>query len=572
MKHLILLITLLITTLSNAQTELKLNDTISKEISSIKNHDYTLYLEDNQLAFLTLNQIGVDVAITSFGTDGKKIREFDSPNGRYGPEMIIINSTKKGLYKLQIASIDPKDIEGEYKLSVQKIIKKATTLFEQVDQVFLPWDNSNTPGAAVAIIKNGSVVYQNTYGSANLEYDLPITKKSVFMTGSVAKQFTAFSIMLLEQEGKLSLDDDIRKYIPEVPDFGHTITLKHLANHTSGFREEAVLAGMMGWLESDVVTTEQILKVISKQKALNFKPGEQYMYCNTGYTLLAEVVSRVSGQTFATYAKENIFDPLKMRNTEFFDDYQKIIKNKAYSYYPSGNGFKKSILNDANPGSSGLLTTIEDLSLWVLNFQNHKIGNAAIFKKMATKGVLNNGESTNYGLALERSTYKGLSEIGHGGAIGGFRARIATFPEQDFAVIVIANTSSIHPYHIPNQIVDIFLKDEFIPETNKKANIQPETSKVVKKEEPVDYASFESYVGKYYSDELSTEYEFFLKDSKLTLTHPRVPMSLTPVRKDVFIVDGWGAAEITFTRDIENIITGFSFSMVNTKNLMFSKK
>ncbi len=572
MKHLILSIALLITTLSNAQTELKQHDTISKEISSIKNHDYKLYLEENQLAFLMLNQIGVDVTITSFDTNGKKIREFDSPNGKYGPEMIIINSIKKGFYKLQVASIDPKDIKGKYKLSVQKVIKKATTLFEQVDQVFLPWDNAHTPGAAVAIIKNGNVVYQNTFGSANLEYGLPITKTSVFMTGSVAKQFTAFSIMLLEQEGKLSLDDDIRKYIPEVPDFGHTITLKNLANHTSGLREQAVLAALMGWQESDVVTTEQMLHVISKQKALNFKPGEQYMYCNTGYTLLAEVVSRVSGQTFATYAKENIFEPLQMQNTEFFDNYQKIIKNKAYSYYPSKNGFVKGVLNDANPGSSGLLTTIEDLSLWVLNFQNYKIGNAAIFNKMGTEGTLNNGEKTNYGLGLERSTYKGLLRIGHGGAIAGFRAQIATFPEQDFAVIVIANTPSIHPYHVPNQIIDIFLKDEFIPETKKETNIQPIIDEVLKKEAPIDYTAFVSYAGKYYSDELSTEYEFLLKGNKLTLTHPRIPMTLAPLRKDVFLVVGWPEAEITFTRDTENIITGFSFSMINTKNIVFCKK
>lgn len=571
MNRIILLLLLIIPIITSSQTALKMYDTISKEISALKNHDYKLQLEENQLAFLTLNQIGIDVVITAFDTDDEKMGEFDSPNGRFGPEKILINSTKNGIYKLQVASIDSKDKQGEYKLYVQKIVKKATTLFEQVDQVFLPWDNSKTPGAAVSVIKDGSVIYQKTFGSANLEYNLPITSESVFITGSVAKQFTAFAILLLEQEGKLSLDDDIRKYIPEVPDFAHTITLKHLANHTSGLREEAVLAALMGWLESDVVTTEQILKVMSKQKALNFKPGDQYMYCNTGYTLLAEVVSRVSGQTFATYAKENIFEPLQMDNTQFFDDYQKIIKNKAYAYYPSGNGFIKSVLNDANPGSSGLLTTIEDLSTWVLNYENPIIGNTQIFKKMGTTGVLNNGESTNYGLGTERSNYKGLSEIGHGGAIGGYRARITRFPEQDFAVIVIANTPSVHPITIPNQIIDIFLKDDFITEIKKETSIQPEISEVVKEQIPIDYAAFKSYVGNYYSDELSTEYEFLLKDDKLTVTHPRLEMNLTPLCKDVFLVDGWAEAEITFIRDVENNITGFKFSMINTKNIEFHK-
>jgi len=572
MKHFILLITLLITALSNSQTELKLRDTISKEISSIKNHNYTLHLEENQLAFLKLNQIGVDVAITAFDTEGEKMGEFDSPNGRFGPEKILITSTKKGFYKLQVASIDSKDIQGTYKFYVQQIVKKATTLFEQVDQLFLPWDNINTPGAAVAIIKNDSIIYQNTFGSANLEYNIPITQKSVFIPGSIAKQFTAFSILLLEQEGKLSLDDDIRKYIPEIPDFGYTITLKHLANHTSGLREQAVLAALMGWQESDVVTTEQLLKVLNKQKALNFKPGEQYMYCNTGYTLLAEVVARVSGQTFAKFTQENIFKPLKMVNSEFLDDHQTIVKNKAYSYYPRGNGFVKSVLNETAPGASGLLTIIEDLSKWVLNFKNPTIGNAAIFKKMGTVGILNNGEKTNYGLALERSTYKGLSEIGHGGAIGGFRARIATFPEEDFAVIVIANTPSVHPINIPNQVIDIFLKDKFIIETKEKKDVQPILDEVLEKQTPIDYTTFKNYVGKYYSDELSTEYKFLLKENKLIMSHPRLKMNLTPARKDVFVVDGWPEAEITFTRDITNKIEGFSFSMVNVKNIMFSKR
>ena len=468
MKRFVASILLLLPLIAVSQIQLQQKDTLSNEISKHNNHDYKLHLEENQLAFLTLNQIGVDVAITVFDINDEKIGEFDSPNGRFGPETILFSSTKKGMYTIQVSSIDAENVKGKYKLYIQKIVKKATTLFEQVDQIFLPWDTPNTPGAAVAIIQNDSIVYQNTYGNANLEYDLPITKTSVFLTGSVAKQFTAFSILLLAQEGKLSLDDDIRKYIPEVPDFGYTITLKHLANHTSGLREKAVLAALMGWLESDVVTTEQILKVISKQKALNFKPGEQYMYCNTGYTLLAEVVARVSKQTFAAFTRENIFEPLNMVNTQFFDDHQKIIKNRAYAYYPKKNDFVKSVLNDAAPGSSGLFTTIEDLSSWVLNYKNPVIGSAAIFKKMGTVGVLNNGEKTNYGLALERSTYKGLSEIGHGGAIGAYRARITTFKEQDFAVIVMANTPSVHPINIPNKIIDVFLKDDLVPKQKRK--------------------------------------------------------------------------------------------------------
>jgi CubicO group peptidase (beta-lactamase class C family) len=180
------------------------------------------------------------------------------------------------------------------------------TTNEKVDELFDKWDSSKTPGAAVAIVKDGSIIYKKGYGSANLEYDIPITTSTIFHIASVSKQFTVFSILLLEKEAKLSLEDDIRKYIPEVPDFGKTITLRHLASHTSGLRDQWNLLAMAGWRLDDVITKEHVLKLISNQKELNFNPGEEFLYCNTGFTLLAEVVSRVSGQTFSEFTAQNI--------------------------------------------------------------------------------------------------------------------------------------------------------------------------------------------------------------------------------------------------------------------------
>ena len=224
-------------------------------------------------------------------------------------------------------------------------------LNDQVDQLFKVWDTNNGPGLALAIIKDGAIVYKKAYGIANLEYDIPITPSSVFHIASVSKQFTVFSILLLEKQGKLSLDDDIRKYIPEVPDFGKKITLQHLASHTSGLRDQWNLLSMAGWRFDDVITKEHILKLVSKQKELNFSPGDEFMYCNTGFTLLAEVVSRISDMSFAEYTKANIFEPLKMDNTLFYDDHEKIIKNRVYSYYSEKDNQKvirrlDSIRND----------------------------------------------------------------------------------------------------------------------------------------------------------------------------------------------------------------------------------
>lgn len=203
----------------------------------------------------------------------------------------------------------------------------------KMDSIFGDFNDINKPGASVAVVKNQKIVFKKGYGSANLEYDIPNSPSTIFHIASISKQFTVFSILLLEKEGKLSFDDDIHKYIPEVPNFGKTITLRHLASHTSGMRDQWGLLAMAGWRQDDVITKAHILKLVSQQKELNFNPGEAYMYCNTGFTLLAEVVARISGKTFAAFTEENIFKPLNMLNTLFYDDHEKIVKNRAYSYH-----------------------------------------------------------------------------------------------------------------------------------------------------------------------------------------------------------------------------------------------
>ena len=237
-----------------------------------------------------------------------------------------------------------------------------------------------------------------------------------------------FAILLLEKEGKLSIDDDIRKYIPEVPDFGKKITLRHLASHTSGLRDQWDLLVMAGWRMDDVITKAHIMKMVSRQKALNFNPGEEYLYCNTGFTLLAEVVSRVSGRTFAEFTKSNIFEPLLMSSTLFYDDHEKIVKGRAYSYKADSDGYKKSNLNYANVGATSLFTTAEDLGKWALNFASLKIGDQSIINKMNTPAILNNGKAIGYALGQSVGKYKGLNEIQHGGADAGYRSFLDRFP------------------------------------------------------------------------------------------------------------------------------------------------
>ena len=282
----------------------------------------------------------------------------------------------------------------------------------------------------------------------------------MFQVASVSKQFTVFSILLLEQEGKLSIDDDIRKYLPEMPDYGHKITLRNLANHTSGIRDNTDLANLIGTSEADLFSNEEAVKLITSQKGLNFIPGDEFQYCNSGYILLAEIVKRVSGQSFAEFTQARIFKPLKMKNSQFIDAPETIVKNRAYSYIKYENTYYKSILNHSFVGSTGLNTTIDDLSLWAMNFEKKTIGNDAIFNKMKEKSRLNSGELIPYGLGLENQDYKGLDIVFHGGGIGRYGSRILIIPEHNFSVVYMCNSRDFHPFDIVYPIIDYYLADK----------------------------------------------------------------------------------------------------------------
>ncbi len=444
------------------QNELRQGITISRAIKPGEAHQYSIKLDANLFAFFRLIQQGIDVTITTYDPDGKKIEEFDSPNGTNGPEYITLITSKKGNYILEVFPLEENVPAGNYQINLVKTEPRAVTPEKQTDQLFAAWNNPESPGAAIAVVRDGRIVYSNGYGSANLEYNIPISPTSVFHIASVSKQVTAFSVLLLARDGKLSLDDDIRKYIPEVPDFGKTITLRQLAHHTSGLRDQWNLLAMAGWRLDDVITKEHIMKLVSNQKALNFNPGEAHMYCNTGYTLLAEVVARVSGQTFSEFTQERIFRPLNMTQTLFYDDHEKIVKNRAYSYYTDGTGFKKSVLSYANVGATSLFTNVEDLSQWAMNFENPVVGDRELMELMNDRGVLNNGDTISYALGQDIGQYKGLKFISHGGADAGYRTFLGRFPDQRFSVIVFSNEAEFNPDGLAMKIADIYLKNDFV--------------------------------------------------------------------------------------------------------------
>jgi len=332
------------------------------------------------------------------------------------------------------------------------------SLEAQVDALFAKWNSLNTPGAAVAVIKDGIVVYRKGFGCAQLEYGIPITPSTVFHVASVSKQFTAMAITMLEAAGKLSADDNIRKYLPEMADFGTPITIRHLLNHTSGLRDQWELLILSGWRMDDVITQAQILDRLRRQKELNFLPGSRYLYCNSGFTLLAEIVSRVSGKPFTDWTRENIFEPLGMTSTHFHLDHTEIVRDRAYSYEGDPEaGFKQSVLNYANVGATSLFTTVEDMANWLRNFEDKRVGGPAVLDKMETKGVLNDGTEIGYARGLEIGMYKGLKTIGHSGGDAGFRSQVVFFPGERFGVAVFSNLGSFDPGTMAQRIADIYL-------------------------------------------------------------------------------------------------------------------
>lgn len=408
----------------------------------------------------------------------------------------------------------------------------------KVDALFSKWNTLDSPGAAVAIVKEGMVIYRRGFGCAQLEYGIPITPSTVFHVASVSKQFTAMAITMLEAAGKLSADDDIRKYLPELADFGKTITIRHLLNHTSGLRDQWELLILSGWRMDDVITQAQIMDRLRRQKELNFPPGEQYLYCNSGFTLLAEIVSRVSGQPFTEWTRENIFKPLGMTSTHFHMDHQEIVKNRAYSYDGDpAKGYDAAVLNYANVGATSLFTTVEDMANWLRNFEDRRVGGAAVLDKMLTKGVLNNGSEIPYGRGIQIEEYKGLKYIGHSGADAGFRSDVIYFPVEKFGVAVFSNLASFSPGSLTRQIADIYLGSKFKQPESASPGAETPAAKPALQPVSLPAKSLKAFTGSYWIETNQVNRTIVLDKDKLLYVRSKDNKSeLVPVSQTEFMM------------------------------------
>ena len=438
------------------------------------------------------------------------------------------------------------------KLPILKLLLLASapiTLFAQedyakrLDGIFEAWSKPGTPGAAVAVIQHGKLVFEKGYGLANLEYDIPVTPQTVYHVASVSKQFTAMALVLLEQDGKLSLEDDLHKYLPELPDYGHAISLRQLLQHTSGIRDQWQTLGLAGWRLDDVITQQQILRLLFRQKELNFVPGTRHLYSNGGYTLAAEVVARVSDQRFPDFCQERVFGPLAMARTHFHDDHRRIVHDRAYSYEKSGAGYRAVPLNYANAGATSLFTTASDLVRWLDNFRDPKVGGRTAIDRLQEQAVLADGKKIDYALGLAIGRYRGLKTISHGGADAGYRSFVLWFPDQELGVAVVSGLASFDSGGTANKVAEVFLGDQMISESAKAPQRpSPQNSHQYITLEP---AALDQYIGHYKLD-VGFETDVRKKGGKLVAEVPgQGTQELHPLATNRFFIEQIGS-EVEF--------------------------
>jgi CubicO group peptidase (beta-lactamase class C family) len=328
----------------------------------------------------------------------------------------------------------------------------------RIDAVFATWDSTASPGCALGISRDGAVVYARGYGMANLEHDAAISPESIFHVASISKQFAAFSVALLAADGKLSLDDEVQKHLPEVPDFGQRVTIRHLMHHTSGLRDQWTLQNYAGWREDDVITQADVLTMASRQRGLNFDPGAEYLYSNTGFTLLGAIVQRVSGLSLRQFTAARIFAPLGMTRTHFHDDHTMIVRGRTSAYQPRPEGgYRISIPVFDTDGATSLFTTVGDLLRWEQNFVDATVGGRALVDQAQVSGRLNDGTAAGYGWGLTVGTYRGVRSVGHSGADAGYRADVVRFPDHGLAIAAFCNLSTTNPNDLTRQVADELL-------------------------------------------------------------------------------------------------------------------
>ncbi|MBL8858224.1 MAG: beta-lactamase family protein [Planctomycetes bacterium] len=421
----------------------------------------------------------------------------------------------------------------------------ALELRAKTDALFAEWNIPDSPGCAVAVYRDGAIVYERGFGQASLELSVPITPQTVFDIGSTSKQFTAACIGLLALDKQLGLDDDIRKFLPEMPELAKPITVRHLLNHTSGLRDYIEVMLLAGFRIQDRTTCAETYAAITRQKTGNFAPGERHLYSNTGYFLLAQIVERVSKKSLRDFARERIFDPLEMKHTEILDDCTHVVRNKANSYSVVAGGFATETSDWEQTGDGAVQTTVGDLQRWDENFYTGKVGGPELKAILLTRGKLNDGAQLDYCAGLVVGEQRGLATVRHGGSWVGFRAEFLRFPAQHVSVVCLCNLGSMNPSALADRVAEVWLAAEMSHDPRSEPGGAADTRPAVK----IEAQHLVPLVGRYVYDDIAVRIE--LDNDALTVSGTGVrPGRLTPLGNQRFRREGGGTPlDVVFSSD-----------------------
>jgi len=439
---------------------------------------------------------------------------------------------------------------------------------EETDLLFASWAGTDSPGCSVGIIRDGGLIFTRGYGSANLDYGVPLDESSVFYIASTSKQFAAAAIARLVLDGQLSLDDEVQDHVPELPRYEWPVRIRHLVHHTSGLRDYLTLMSLAGQSYEDYWDNASGLELLKRQKALNFEPGSEYLYSNSGYVLLAEIVERVTGQTLHEYTREEFFGPLEMSATHWGEDLARVVPNRVVSYGRRDDAtYRTWLKNFHGKGDGNLLTTVEDLAQWDRIFYEDTGRWAELTDLTLTRGTLNDGTAQDYAFGLGHGEYREIATVSHGGGMLGFRTQFLRFPGERFSVICLCNLGSINASRLSNRLADIWLFESDAPpaEGQQRESADDEAPSWDPGAEELG-----RFAGSYHSEELDVSYEVELRDGALHVVQPNDSTELTALEPGVFGVDPRGLVRLRF--DDGDPARGFTLSAGRVRGLGFVRR
>lgn len=550
MRRLFIALSLLsINTVLHAQSPLAVGRAVRDTLARGDTARYRIDADSGFLIRLDVDQVSANMRVRVLGPKGSVMRNVNA--SRRGKERLQIEITEKGAHQVQVTPVD--SAVGEYVITLLALEPLSTDPKKLVDQLLAPWDRRDGPGAAVAVWRGGRTLFAKGYGMANLAYDIPFTVTTPTNIGSTSKQFTAFAVTLLVDEGKLSLDDDVRKHIPELPDLGKTVTVRNLLTHTTGYREiyNALVIGARLFGEGDHVSRDEMIALIQRQPSLQNAPGAEFNYNNTAFALAAMVVERVAKQPFPEFIAQRVFGPIGMTHSVVRSDRHATVRGATTGYSRGPDGEWRDLGDLASSmGAGGIYTTLGDLQRWVENYANPRVGRKESIAQMMTPFTLTNGKSTGYGMGLFIDKQGPLTRIHHGGADISHRSQLAYYPEISAGVTVQSNDGAF------DSGIAFRIAQAFFPEMTP---AKVASTAVAFDASSYDARRFDQFVGRYALD-ASPQFVMTYSRSGDSLTVQATgqpPFPLTPTSDSTFTLQGVPAS-VTFHRDAQGKATGLT--------------